>query len=87
MNWKKLKDNKCPECATRLLSKNGSHYGCVNCGFSISHTRFDMLVNELYKNNTKPYQFQGDNAEELNNLGHELVSEGFEDYKEDWSRG
>lgn len=45
MNWKKLKDCKCPKCES-YLEKNGLLFICSEprCDFSISKSRLESLV-------------------------------------------
>lgn len=77
MNWKNLKDMKCPKCGLPLEQSNFNTrgYGCDSetCDFFITDPKFRQLVDGLYKGfadkNYKP-KF-GDDTEalrELNNL-------------------
>ena len=77
MNWKNLKNNKCPECTSLLLGRNGCEYACLNCGFVISNEKFEKIVNDLYK--PKKFQSDDDRLSELNNLGRKEVTEDFSD--------
>ena len=78
MNWKNLKNNKCPKCSSPLKDI-GHYYACSlnGCIFSINKPKFEQLVNDLYK--PKKYKSIDDNLAELNNLGREMVTEDFSD--------
>lgn len=67
MQWKNLKNNKCPKCNDRLSAESRGKIFCQNidCGFMITKDRFDHLVNDLYKIKRLDQQ---DNQSELNNL-------------------
>lgn len=49
MNWKKLKDNKCPKC-DRLLKEEKHAYKCSSrtCDFLVSKSKFDSIIRNLY---------------------------------------
>lgn len=88
MNWNKLKNNKCPNCAnvylTRAPFSTIADFYCDKCPFRISAKKFDEIVNSLYK---KPnFISDTDRLSELNNFGRTEMTEGFlEDEKEkDW---
>lgn len=71
MNWKKLKDNKCPKCGSFPLISAGKFYKCQNwmkgCTFMIGTDRFNQVVKNLYaKPSYRPSE--DDNMSELNNL-------------------
>lgn len=85
MNWNKLKSMKCPKCGGNLITNNfGSRLiGCEdeeNCGFTITQTRFETLVEDIYKGkNKKGYRpkFGDDlkNLEYLNNFDQNKADE------------
>lgn len=78
MNWKNLKNNKCPSCS-EPLKDIGAYYACTRtgCVFSINKHKFDEVVNSLYRNGQTKYYTQQDYSEELNNFGHKLITEDF----------
>jgi len=89
MNWKNLRDNKCPKCGN-LLQKGGNGkqigYGCSTkgyiCTFFIGEEKFTNLVNELYNSQKavdSRYKDITDNLEALNNLNRPIVTEDFSD--------
>ena len=82
MNWKKLKDNKCPKCSSDLKADNCC-YVCsrIDCTFTIRQKKFEKIVNDLYKPKSQRLAFFDENLSELNNLGREEVAEDFSDSK------
>ena len=87
MNWKALKNNRCPNCGELLVSTLPTirETGCATinlmecdtCDFRISKEKFEKIVNDLYK--PKKNLVSKDNMEELNNLGHKKITEDFSD--------
>ncbi len=59
MNWKRLKNLKCPKCTSaKLLERSenkdgtaGGYYTCANkkCVFVIGDEAFDRVVGKIYK--------------------------------------
>jgi hypothetical protein len=76
MKWENLKKMLCPKCGAHLINYGNKiiHEALPPCDFRISFDKFNQVVNNLY--NKKPIQ---DNFQELQNLGHEEVSEDFSD--------
>jgi len=78
MNWNNLKNMKCPKCGIELVTNNSGKermIGCgndENCDFRISLTRFNSLVDDLYKGKGKiGYKPQfGDDLENLEKLSN-----------------
>jgi hypothetical protein len=82
MNWKALKDSKCPQCGKLMVDafiKTNPYY--CECGFKISQEKFEKIVGDMYKPKTKSteYQSEDDRLSELNNYGRNKVSEDFSD--------
>lgn len=69
MNWKRLKDFKCPKCDDDL-ERNGSLFACCNnrCDFIVSHAKFKTIVDGLYAKRLNPIDEAARNQELLNNL-------------------
>lgn len=84
MQWNKLKTMDCPSCY-KPLSKNLLGYVCTGaCGFQIGRMKFDKTIESLYKRKSRPVaQSEEESLSELNNLGHEEVSEDFSDRQPD----
>ncbi len=60
MNWKNLKDTKCPSCKSLLVDYPSSRmYKCPTGDFSIGYDKFNQVVNNLYKPK-KDYVIQTD---------------------------
>jgi len=83
MNWKNLKDNKCPKCNIYLVERNGI-FKCVSltCDFFIGKEKFEGLVEKLYHPQKSVDARFGDieqNLSALNNMGHNIVTEDFSD--------
>lgn len=81
MNWHNLKNNKCSKCDNWLNQTFwDSFIHCINeaCDFKISPDRFDDMVNTLYRAK-EPWKTEEQNLEELNNLGHGLITDDFSD--------
>ena len=70
MKWQNLKKNKCPNCGNYLAEPPEgilkTNYYCPPCGFNISKTKFDEIVNSLYKPKRK-VEIE-DNQQGLNEL-------------------
>lgn len=75
MKWSNLKNMECPKCKSTIV-KRGGFYECNRCDFVIGLVKFDELVGSMYR---KKNIAVADNAEALNNLGHDKVSEDFLD--------
>jgi hypothetical protein len=88
MIWSRLKNLKCPNCNKSLEKISGllGGYSCSSqkCSFTISDIRFDEVVNNLYKRPPTRVHIPTDleNSEDLNNLGLEEESEGFDNDEE-----
>jgi hypothetical protein len=68
IDWKKLKDMKCPKCGCALLTYDTeSKYRCCSCSFRIRSARFDEIINGLYKPKSQ-INNEEDNLSALNNL-------------------
>lgn len=74
MNWKKLKDGRCPKC-TAILLQEGDKLICTICGFSIGESKMYKIISG--RNNDRGEV--EDNFSALQNLGHEEVTEDFSD--------
>ena len=75
MNWKNLKNNKCPKCGELLQSSLEKIFSCPSCDFKISEKKFEKIVNSFYK--PKKREEVKDNFDELQNFGREEASEGY----------
>lgn len=75
MKWNNLKNVNCPKCDNFLSLIKGKYVS--SCGFFISKEKFDELVDKMYQNPRG--QFNTDNSEALNNLGHDVVKDDFSD--------
>jgi len=79
MNWNNLKDGLCPKCGKKLIMGLLDYiYRCTDsslCDFKISRERWEQITTP------KKLRRDGytDNLSELNNLGHEVVTEDFSD--------
>lgn len=73
MNWKNLKDNKCPQCSTALrFEAHKLMHLCDKCDFKITDGRMVTIVNDMYMPPSRGNAYEArDNLEGLNNLGHE----------------
>ena len=69
MNWYNLKLNKCPKCNKSFVSfsKSDKMIRC-KCGFSISESRFNVLVDKMRRDIPIKENGQEDNQEALNNF-------------------
>ena len=69
-DWKKLKEMKCPKCGCVLLTNDAKDwYRCCSCDFKIRSTRFDEIINGLYKPKSQiNNEEEEDNLSKLNNL-------------------
>ena len=78
MKWSNLKNIKCPQCSSALIpDTEGDLFKCHTCQFMITKTKFEKVVNNLYKPSKRAPD--EDNLSALNNLGHEKVAEDFSD--------
>ncbi len=71
MIWSRLKKMRCPQCDDDLKNRDTFQYKCVGCGFTINKSKFDHIVDMMYKGTAKfryDKNYQEDNQEELNNL-------------------
>ncbi len=78
MNWKNLKNNKCPKCLGVLThDKDNMILYCDDCGdFKIGEERFEEIVNGLYKPKKRQQEDEDERRmAELNNFGEEDFSE------------
>lgn len=56
IDWKNLKNMRCPKCNRCLIllsEKLGGGFYCqmrIECGFKIGKSKFEEVVNDLYKN-------------------------------------
>lgn len=70
----------CPKCAEPLKRDSEARIvSCTSCSFGIGYQRFDEVVQSLYKPKTERTPDIEDNLSELNNMGHEVVTETIED--------
>ena len=70
MNWKNLKDNKCPKC-NKALKPQGVYFKCSKCDFTISGSKFNEIIKKLYfMSHRNEYRDIGEeeNFQRLNNL-------------------
>ncbi len=74
MNWNNLKNNRCPKCNS-YLGNSVFEICCNSCDFKCSITKFDEIVDSLYK--PKKQYINDDNSSALNNLGHDLITDDF----------
>lgn len=52
----RLKSFKCPNCKKDLMHRViEKDVACIGCDFTISQTKFDEIVSNLYKLSTKNY--------------------------------
>ncbi len=86
MEWANLKIACCPSCGSPLQAEGllGGSMMCrqPQCTFKISEEKMNEIVKDKVgkgKLRGRPFAPQHDNMAELNNLGHELVSEDFSD--------
>lgn len=84
MNWKNLKDFKCPKCGYHLAKSIGGYRcGVMDCGFSISSEKFDELVLGLYQPPRRMFLSAAEDDDtrlgELNNYGREKPTDDFSD--------
>ncbi len=81
MNWKRLKDMKCP----RIGCKGDLHHvvprgiECHECPFIVSHAKFEEIVAKLYIVKQYSDDLGMDNLSALNNFGHKKTSEDYSD--------
>lgn len=74
MNWDNLKNLKCPKCRRPILRDlMYRKYKCTSCDFSISHEKFNEIVDRLY-NKHRNHEIP-DNAQAWNNDGREILEE------------
>lgn len=82
MNWKNLKQNKCPNCENVYLSRapfsSTANYYCQNCTFKISPEKFNKIVGDMYRPKERQ-KTEEENLSDLNNMGHDIVAEDFSD--------
>lgn len=70
MEWKNLKENKCPKCKGALKSQ-GVYQKCAKCDFTISMSKFNEIIRKLYyRGEAHHYRnvSEEENLERLNNL-------------------
>ena len=68
MNWDSLKDLKCPQCRSFLVTAN-NFYNCSECEFKISEKKFNQIVDKMYKRGLNLDMIsERDNLSALNNL-------------------
>lgn len=77
MDWKKLKDNKCPKCGTSTLEHNLRYCRC-KCGFMMSVQKFNKIIEYLYRPKQKRCG-TFDNFEALQNDGRKELLPDFGD--------
>lgn len=56
MNWKNLKEYKCPKCGGKLYKgegRNAKHHCDEDCDFSIDENKYENIINDI---NKKKYQ-------------------------------
>lgn len=69
MIWKRLKDNRCPECNAILMLSRDNYYRCSACSFKVREVRFNEIILGLYKPKSfNPDNEVEDNQRDLNNL-------------------
>ena len=76
MNWSNLKNGLCANCGEKLhMGLLDTISRCSRCTFVIGREKWEKI--------TRPRAYykgqEIDNLSELNNLGHDLVSEDFSD--------
>lgn len=71
MNWKALKENKCPSCGSvlRYYPSSGMHK-CPTGDFMITNKKFEIVVTNLYRPK-KDYVIQTDGILEESAFGRE----------------
>lgn len=78
MKWRNLVDFKCPSCGAILNKKEGKDtYACLSCHYQIRVERFEEILKSMFSR-SRP-RTEEDNLQDLNNLGHEVVTEDFSD--------
>jgi hypothetical protein len=85
MKWQHLKDMLCPKCGAALKWSalgNGNQkrfpaYACTKCDFKISKTKFESVVNSLYKGRQPSTETLSEDQRlsELNNYGRKSLYE------------
>lgn len=80
MNWKNLKNYKCPKCNALLIFeiKLGNMHSCTKCDFGISKEKFENIVNDINKPKQRCVTFE-QNMSDLNNFDRPEVAEDFSD--------
>jgi hypothetical protein len=67
-NWQALNEMECPRCGCGLL-RSEIGYGCCSCNFKIRETKFNDIINSLYKPKGRVMRDDyEDNLSDLNNL-------------------
>lgn len=69
MNWKNLKNGKCPKCSGWLTDANSEHVQCTtkDCGFTITAKRLAELLKVMAS--PSKYKSDDDRRAEWNNYG------------------
>ena len=52
LNWKNIKNNKCPKCDSGL-EQFDEVYKCVDCDFVITEDRYNSLIDDLDRDEKK----------------------------------
>lgn len=47
MNWKALKDNKCPKCGSDIFRRQIDDYGCIRCGFYCKLEKARKIIDDV----------------------------------------
>lgn len=68
---------KCPKCGGSISAL--LYCKDLDCGFSISKEKFDVIVEDLYKPKFRRQIATDENLSDLNNFGLDEVAEDFSD--------
>jgi ribosomal protein S27AE len=47
LDWKNLKDNRCPQCGNAIVRDSIEDYSCVRCGFFCKKKRADEIIFDI----------------------------------------
>lgn len=78
MIWNNLKNGKCPKCSGKLvMGLLDIIYPCSSCDFKIGKEKFESIA---FGKPAKRCEWpEEQNLAELNNLGHNVVTEDYSD--------
>jgi len=86
LNWKNLRNGKCPKCGGLIkanpklrTSFDSPINECEDCDFKISDRKLESFLKNMSIKNPYREIERHDNLSDLNNLGHETVTEDFSD--------